>query len=171
MSYTTARGRRASTPRTFVLPVTTRKGIKIVPIVVWRQRAAAGLCNGASQRGLALLGTAGLLRGCGSPGHSSARGRAAAVPGEKEGCPRHSPNAQTPQAPIWGCCPLLPSAGSSWLCPLPPVRSKVPVAAPASPQSALPWSSPAPAASPPPAPALTSTPALLWTLSSSPASP
>lgn len=77
-----------------MLPVTTRKGIKIVPIVVCRQRAAAGLCNGASQCGLALLGMAGLLRGCGSPRHSPTWGQVAVVPGEEEGCPSHSPNAQ-----------------------------------------------------------------------------
>lgn len=54
MSYITACGRKASTPRTLELLVTTRKGIKIVPIVVCRQQAAAGLCNGTSQHGLPL---------------------------------------------------------------------------------------------------------------------
>lgn len=91
MSYITACGRKASTPRTLVLPVTTRKGIKIVPIVVCRQRAAAGLCNGTSQHGLPLPETAGL---CGSAGHSPTWGQVAVVPGGEEGCPSHCPNAQ-----------------------------------------------------------------------------
>lgn len=82
MSYITACGRKSSTPRTLELPVTARKGIKIVPIVICRQQAAAGLCNGTSQHKLPLPEIAGLG---GSAGHNSRRGQVSVVPGGQAG--------------------------------------------------------------------------------------
>lgn len=126
MSYITPWGRRASTPRTFLLLVTTTKGIKIVPIVVCRRRAAAGLCNCASQHRLDLPGMVGLLRGCGSPGHSPRWGRVAAVPGGEEGCPSHSPDAQldSPKPQSGAAAPCCSTARSSQLHPLPAACSE-----------------------------------------------
>lgn len=94
VSYITAQGVESLHPKDFCAACDNQRGVKIVPIVACRQQAVAGLCNGASQCGVALPGMAGLLRGCGSPGHSPTRGRAAAVPVGEEGCPSHSPNAQ-----------------------------------------------------------------------------
>lgn len=127
----------------------------------------AGLCNGASRHGLALPGMVGLLWCCGSPGHSPTQGQAAVVPGGEEGCPSHSSDAQLgPAKPRSGAAAQLPGAAGSILCHPPAVRAGgCPCISPACPS----WSSPAPAASPH-APALTSMPAPLWMLSSSPAS-
>jgi len=65
---------------------------------------------------------AGLLRGCGSPGHSPAWGWVAVVPGGEQGCPSHCPNAQlnAPKPQSGAAAPRCPAARSSQRCPLPP---------------------------------------------------